>query len=352
MQLQLNKTILFFLTTCALYGENTNYASLDIHTLTIPKESIFLNLSYLTLNSTVDFLNIRESTLSPSSKYNTAGDMDGLELGIMYGLSDNVMLSYKLTRQNIEYNGNNFINTKNEIFARYNTLQNQNSFLNSGLSLDVGFINNRLNDYYITNISDINSLSSKFNINESNGELIAHAEGAVAGDVVLKYYPWVGFEETYDNSLYLRALTGFHTTNGLYDFYIGVKRTRINNVLTANNELLEADSSNELFKNLARDETMFFAGTSLAYEISDYVIEFMYEYDYFQRESGLDYAKTNHIIDLNFVYKITKNASLYTGAKLMFQQLNGEIPYLYNEYSQEKYDRKYGYAKFGFLYHF
>ncbi|MNN81568.1 hypothetical protein D3C81_1984060 [compost metagenome] len=36
----------------------------------------------------------------------------------------------------------------------------------------------------------------------------------------------------------------------------------------------------------------------------------------------------------------------------MLHQFNGVIPYLYNKYTKNKYDKKYGYAKVGFVYNF
>lgn len=358
MRLELSKVVLLLLAVTTLSAKSMNYRVNNIHTMTMPKGEISLNLSYMSMNDTIDILDIKESELgSTASNFDALGDLSGYEVRLMYGLSSDLMFSYELSRQTITYNNNNLENTKNEIFARYNLLQNPYGVLNNGISVDVGFINNRLGNHYISNINDINEVAKRyfsdddFKIVPENGGLSAvHNNQSTS----LRYYPWIGLEETSDNSIYLRVLTGFHTDSSMYDFFIGAKKSKINNIVTANSELLELAAINgyDIYKDLRRTETMFFAGTSISYEIRDYVLEFMYEFDYFQRESNLDYINTNHIVDLTLDYKITQNLVVYAGGRLMYRQLNGQIPYLYNEYTQTTYDHKYGYAKIGIIYNF
>ena len=356
MNLTLNKaTFLFFIAT-SLFAKNINYAMSDIHTLTIPKNSLHLTASYMLINDSIDLLNVKQSVSGGNSNFNSLGNMNGYEFGLAYGLTDNFMISYKINQQKISYSNNDFENTKNEIFARYNVLQNSGAVFNSGISLDVGFINNSLKNIYITNIDDINKLAKRysggdFKIVPNNGGL-----DVVNGNqyTPLTYYPWVGLEDTSDNSLYLRALTGFHSDNGLYDFYIGMKYTKINNTITANDELLSLASNNNLniYKDLARTEEMYFLGTNISYDIYDYILEFAYEFDYFKRDSNLDYINFNHVVDLSLAYEVSKNLLIFAGGKFMYRQLNGQIPYLYNQYTQTTYDHIYGYAKFGITYNF
>ena len=262
VNLTLNKAPLFLLIATALCAKSINYAVSDIHTLTMPKDSLHITASYMLINDSIDLLSLKKSELGGSSNFDALGDMTGYEFGIAYGLRDDLMISYKINQQKITYNNNEFENTKNEIFARYNIFQNASAIFNSGVSLDAGFINNSLKNVYVTNINDINELSKRYS--NDNFQIVPNNGGL---DVVknnqsttLAYYPWVGLEDTSDNSFYLRALTGFHNDNSLYDFYIGMKYTKINNIVTANDELLSLASTNNynIYKDLQRTENMFF----------------------------------------------------------------------------------------------
>jgi len=92
------------------------------------------------------------------------------------------------------------------------------------------------------------------------------------------------------------------------------------------------------------------AGFNYTLESKDFIYEIGFEYDKFIRDEGLDYIDFNYIIDADISYKLSKQILLFAGAKIMYRQLNGEIPYLYNEYSQTSYDHKYGYTKYGLQY--
>ena len=354
MQSKLNKILFLLVGVTSLYAQNFKYANFDLHSLTIPKNTIFINAGYMVVNKSIDIFKMRDLTLNGS-----IGDLNGLALGVLYGISKNIMVSYKFTRENIKYNGNTLTNTKNDIYLRYHLFGDTSAKFNSGVSLDVGFVNNSMNNLYVTNIADINTLAKRYFPNknvfikqESNGALSLYNGNTYTDN--LQYNPWVGLQNTSDNSLYLRALSGFHKQYYSIDFYAGVKRTKIKNELVVNDELAQIALSHgyNLQRNLNRDENMFFAGTSVAYEINNFIIEGMYEYDRFQRNSSLGYMNSNHIIDMSLDYRLTKHLLLYTSAKLMLHQLNGQIPYLYNKYTQTTYDHKYGYAKFGFVYYF
>jgi len=178
---------------------------------------------------------------------------------------------------------------------------------------------------------------------------------------------------TNDNSKYIRFLTGYYNKNSIFDFYIGYKTTKINTILTLNNlnklkELYKelevfaskydkdiSDSKSlldEIEQNLARDEKMYMLGMNYTLESKRFIYEFGLEYDKFIRDSGLDYIDFNYVLDMDIAYKYSKNTLLFTGAKILYRQLNGEIPYLYNQYTQTSYDHKYGYARFGVQYSF
>ena len=166
--------------------------------------------------------------------------------------------------------------------------------------------------------------------------------------------PYIALKNTYDKSKYFRILTGYYTTNSILDFYIGIKQTTIYNTITANDELvkLAKDQGYDLKRSLNRDEQMYMLGFNYTIESKKFIYELNMEYDKFIRDRGLDYIDYNFITDATISYKLTNNILLFSGAKIMYRQLNGIVPYLYNQYTQTSYDHKYGWARFGVQYSF
>lgn len=353
MKLLLNKALFFSLFGLSLFGENFEYKSGDIHTLTQIPNKMEVNLQYILLNDVVDMLNFKSKEFD-SSTANAIGDMDGYKAKLTYGISDNLMVRYTIARENFEYSGNKIKNTMNEIFIRKNLFQ-KDSF--SGVSFDIGAISNQLGDYYISDIDDINELSKRYYPEKDYKlELSNNSLYAISGNntTTLYYNPWVGLEDTNDMSFYCRAITGLNSKNKILDLYVGIKKTKINNKIVANQELVDVAASYDINieKNLARDEIMYFTGVSGSYDGKIFGIEYSYEYNKFKRDSGLDYVDYNHIIDVTLDYKYSKDLVFYTGGRAMYRQLNGQIPYLYNKYTQTTYDHKYGYARAGIIYRY
>jgi hypothetical protein len=166
--------------------------------------------------------------------------------------------------------------------------------------------------------------------------------------------PFVALKDTSDESIFIKILTGFYANHSLSDFYIGYKKTKIKNLITTTDEIkkLAADEGYDLEKRLDRDEKMLFFGFNYSKESGSYIYEFNYEYEKFFRDEGLDYINYNHIVNASISYTITKNFLVNIGGKIMYRQFNGQIPYLYNKYTQTSYDHKYGYASVGLQYNF
>ncbi|MEA2050937.1 MAG: hypothetical protein U9O56_09440 [Campylobacterota bacterium] len=323
MKYRLNKVVLFSLFAICLNGKNINYQSHYIHTLTTPKDDMTLSFAYLLLNDSVDILDIKESEFGQNDKYTSIGDLTGYDVRFTYGVSDNLMLSYNNSEQSIAYGNSNLTNNRNDIFLRYNFFNNSSDILNSGISIDLGYTKNKLFDKYFTNSNDIEELLKRYKY--SNIDV-----------------PWVGVVNTSDSSIYSRVLSGFCINNTIVDFFIGLKSTKIKNYVVSTSTTNNMD--------LSRDELIYSIGFNITQDFQAYFIELGYEYDRFSRDEGLDYIDFNHIVDLTLGYNIDKNFMIYTSGKAMYRQFNGQIPYLYNKYTQTTYDHKYGYATLGIKY--
>ncbi|MBD3842918.1 MAG: hypothetical protein IE909_13760, partial [Campylobacterales bacterium] len=315
--------------------------------------------------------------------FDSIGDLDGDELKIRYGLNHNLMISYTRTQHSVEFGNNNINNLQDDIFLRYNLFHNTNAVFNSGLSFDFGYVKNSLSDNYMRDtdqlkqyinripLDDIVAASDQigqykaddpevtkfdpFGTNPNVGDYYyIDTDGSKVTidninemiDQVLDTNSYIALLDTHDASFYLRALTGMNTTNHIFDLYMGLKKTDIQNTIVGSIKDIK------IVKNLNRSETMYFAGFNYTLETKSFIYEFQMEYDKFKRDSGLDYIDYNYIIDANIDYKISQKMLFYVGGKIMYRQFNGQIPYLYNQYTQTTYDHKYGYAKMGIQYRF
>jgi hypothetical protein len=360
----------FLLLTVSLFAKNIEYAKHDLHTLTPPKDSFSVSLEYVLLNDTVDLLNLKSKELSGVKNLGSIGDIDGYNIGLRYAIRDDLMVSYNLTQTNLEYLSDTMKNLKHDIYLRYNLFQDNLSFFNSGLSVDVGYIRNSLNDFYLRDKNAINEMIKRVLPNEnaklleSDGitpfpnEPFPRAKGFYASfnNTITKLdeNPYISMTKTYDDSFYTRFLTGFYSNNQITDFYIGYKYSSIKNTISTTKQIIDL-AKNEgynLHKVLDRNEGMAFFGFNYSYDSGSFIYEFNYEYDRFFRDADLGYINYNHIINANISYVLNKNTLLSLGGKIMYRQFNGEIPYLYNEYTQSTFDHKYGYARFGLIYRF
>ena len=349
--------IIMLIITINATAQNINYAKHSKHTLVLPSSKVNISYAKIMMNDTVDVLKIKESEFGSSSNFDAIGDMDGYEAELQYGLTNKLMINYKKSVQNIDYSSSVLTNTQADIFLRYNLFQHQMAKLNSGLSVDVGFVTNKLQDYYMDDFEVMKNLVKKVDSTigmvQNNGKTYAKTKDGFGNDIYTPL-PYIALKDTKDSSEYIRLLTGYYTKYSVIDFYLGYKKTKIKNLITTTDEIIQMakDQGYEIEKRLDRDEKSYILGFNITLESKDFVYEFGFEYDKFIRDKGLDYIDFNYIFDLDLSYKYSKQILLFAGAKIMYRQLNGEIPYLYNQYSQTSYDHKYGYARVGIQYSF
>ena len=72
----------------------------------------------------------------------------------------------------------------------------------------------------------------------------------------------------------------------------------------------------------------------------------------FFRDDALDYLDSNSILGLDFNWYVTDRLVFTIGGELYHRQLNGIIPFLYNEYTQTTFDHTYGRMNLGIAYLF
>ena len=339
-----------------LFAQEIRYAYSNYHAMMPVEKSFSIVAEYQKLNDTLDVFNIKSQELGATAKkFASIGDMDGGKISLSYGINKNFALFLSPQLQDIQYGSGTLKNFNIDGFVRYNIFDND--LQNSAISIDLGFSYNKAEDMSYTQIDLLNSLaqkiSNRFKLIASKGQYYI-IEPSTGNYVRLTQRPELTLQNLKDYSFNLRALAEkkidtFFYLSGFMEF----RYTKIFSTITANSEIV--NKANQygypLPINLDRDEKQLRLGFNISYGKS-IITECTYYYTRLFRDSGLGYINYNHVLDLNFIKPITHNLFGYIGGKLMYRQFNGEIPYLYNKYSQTTFDHKYGYAKIGVGYVF
>jgi len=266
----------------------------DVRAFVLPEDTISIRASYLRANDSVDFLNLNDKA-DAGDIYSGLGNSSGMDFALSYGAHQFLSLYYNFEALNIHYAGGSVENRRNELFARINFYDTPHYSFDA-LSLDLGYIRNSADDF--NNLSDLS-----------------------------------------DNSYYMRLLLGSKFTSSLLNFYGGFKYSSITTTLNATN--------------IDRDERALMVGISYTQEMSNYILDANYEYmRMVGRDSGLSDNKSNHVINLNLSRAFSEDFLIFIGTKIMLNQFNGIVPYLYNTQTQSAFDKTYSLVKVGFVYNF
>jgi hypothetical protein len=277
-----------------LYADDVAATIEDVRAFVLPTDSMTLRISYNRANDAVDPLNFND-TAEVGSPYSALGDSSGIDLLVGYGLHQFFSLYYNFEALNIHYAGGLVENRQHDLYTRINFYDTPHYSFDD-FSMDVGYIYNSAADF--NNMHDLS-----------------------------------------DNSFYFRLLLGSKFSSALLNFYTGFKYTSIDGYLHTND--------------IGRNEKSLMLGSSYTLEFSRYILDAKYEYTrIFDRESLLTENKHNHIFDINLAYTYHDNLLLYIGSKIMLNQFNGLIPYLYNTQTQAAFDKTYSLLKIGFVYNF
>ncbi len=335
----------------------------DIRSFPLPKGRIGIRANYNRINDTIDIFDIKQKELGSAARFGSIGDSSGIDLSLAYGAGEFYSFYYNYERLNLHYIDSKLKNNKNEFYTKVNIYQNNMRFFET-LSADIGFVRNSAADLDIKDKNQLNKMIQK--VNPIPG-LTIDGNAIKYKGYELKYSdpvtneplpPYISIGDMSDNSLYLRMLTGMHYETNIFDLYAGLKYTKIYTTITV--EPKSNQSMQDLLKskgyepvNLDRSEKSFFLGFNYTVEFSSFIFDLNYEYlTIWGRDDVVKKTDDNHIINSALSYIVNKNLLLFVGGKLMLHQFNGVIPYLYNKYTKNKYDKKYGYAKVGFVYNF
>lgn len=339
-----------------IYATNITYILHDKHAFTLKEDKSILSIEYQKVNDTIDVFNVKKSELK-SNSFSSIGDLDGYKINFYYGLSNDSMILTHLKRQDIEYGSGKLINY-NANFSYKNKFYEDE---NKALSVDFGMIFNKGNNLKFKNKNYLSTLAKRF-FDVKDVKITNNSIGVIKKDnsteiLNLKEAPYIKIFNLNDSSLFL-SLNAEKIFNNFYlDFFVSGKYTHINtkikaHIIPKDEASKEKISKYKLTKNLNRDESSIDIGFNTTFINKIFITEFSYAYRRLFRSKDLDYVNYNHIINLDFTFPISNKTALFIGGKLMYRQFNGEIPYLYNKYSQTTFDHKYGYARIGAIFRF
>ena len=354
--------LIIILLSSFVFGDKIdgNFTTMDVRSSLLSKNQLFIKASYNRINDTIDILNLKATQLG-SSNYGSIGNAIGIDLSLGYGINKLASIFFVHESLNIHYIDDMLENRKNELFLKINPLRDINSTMIDSVSIDFGFINNTSSDLDIKKDSILNSMFQKIKPNSdfklSDGTLTYDGKTVILLDrYSKKVYPFIKISNMNDNSFYIRAIAGKKIQNSKIDFYAGLKTTNITTEISlepADNTLLQDAIDSLSIPNLNRSEKSLFMGFIYSFKFKSYLFESNYEYmRMFQRAKEISYTNQNHILNATVSKIITDNFLIFIGGKAMINHFNGVIPYLYNKYTKTKYDKKYGYAKIGFVFNF
>jgi len=355
-------TQLMILMALPLCAEEMVYGKNNLHAFLPTEKQGDITLSFEKVNDTLDIFNIKESEFGDSSvKSENLGDMDGIGFNFGYGFSDKLYLNTNFNQKRLEYSGSTLVNDKFDLYLRYQVYRENNM----ALAVDGGYTINSAKDTYIYDLNSINrglkglSSGNSIQLKEvgDHYKIVYRDKSGLVKSLSLSERPSIGIVNTKDESFYTRLIGSYREKEWLFDSYLGYREIKIKN--ETDSSLLNEKSSDlqkELSKidfSQSRTDGMFFGGLGVNYKINEELSTSLnYQYNKMLRVDCLDETDMNHIFNLNTTYKINSDFSLYLDAQLMLNQFNGEIPYLYSNYTQTTFDHKYGFLELGINYIF
>jgi hypothetical protein len=361
------KSFIKFLLLCgiSLSASDVTPATSEISAFAIPKNKLSIRGTFNYLDKDIDLFN--SISKSESRDYGYIGKLNGADLSFRYGIHKHISLFYNFQALNLDYFNQDITNIKNELFVRVNFYDVPN-YIFDAFSMDIGLIRDASSDLHIKDPSSFVKLTKKIrpnidNLNALNGNLlyegktISNQRDITTGKAL---NPTLFISDLSDNSFFIRFLWGNRFATSYFNFYTGLKYSDVSTKISYSPKSSENPSYKSLASkfgaddDLGRSEKDIFAGLNVVFETQNYIFDLNYEYDRLFGRGDLTLGDHNHnsIFDINIATKINRDFLIYIGGRAMTNQFNSVIPYMYNDYTQDTFGKRYGYVKLGFVYNF
>lgn len=330
-------------------------------------ESLEVSLQYGKMNDMLDFFNIRDSELGSSQQAIDIGDYSHLKLGVGYAPFVDTMLQGQISKRTVDYGKDSIDVLSYDLSARY-LLKPPTLTSPTSVSMDVGIKGNEGKKLSVTSAEDIsyylNKIGSSIEVSETEDYLWftkTLTDSTVSVGLPKDQNPEISIDSMSDRTLYGRIGFGVAMERFFPSLYIEGGHTEISTKIDTNMDDIAGETFQDLFStytdfpiDLGRNEKYGALGLELSF-VGPWDTLFHAAYEYkriFRSSSKLDYMKDNHTLRADVSYNVTPNLSVSLGGVYLQHQLNGDIPFLYNQYTQTTFDHRYGWAEVGIRYLF
>lgn len=342
-----------------LFSSNFQYLIFNKHGVALPENLHSVRFGYQYYDEKIDFYNMKEKELgSSSSKFGNIGDMDGYDLEYRYGINKRNSFFFNLKLEKIEHTATTLNNRKIEIFDKI-LLSDSLKYVDA-VSMDVGYINNTSSSLDIKKDTYVTSLINRIRPN-SGIKIIDGVFHSGRTTVTIydndwnKLYPYVSINDLSSSSFYLRFIASkVFKKKLMIDAYASYQKTDVNSkidVYPKNHSFFDSIIGDLDIPNLNRKEDSYTLGFSITKRWREYLYEMNYERIKIKRDK-LKLINENEILNISLSKEINKKTLLYLWGRIMNNQFNSDLPFLYNKYTETQFDKKYGYINFGFVYNF
>jgi len=352
---------LLLLTTLLSAEENPFGRALLLNhpsSVTLNQKEVELSLEYGIVNSTIDVFNIKSQEVSQERAESSFGDYDHLRAHLNIGLTDNDMILVDLITRDINYGSSSIISRHYELGYRH-------SFA-PWVALDVTFKANDADDIRLTDANDLNSTVHKIDSRLSIDHISAlyiwfykTGDNSITYGVPYVDTPYASLTEMYDLTGSARLTFGQAYKDIYPNFFLEAGYTYASAL--ANTNMFDDPYNNlpssieekipSLPIDLTHSEVYTTVGINsfihLPWNFGAYA---EYNFQYFFRDKEFTEGNTNQTIILELNYAVIQRLTAAVSGIYFHQQLNGVIPFLYNEQSQNSFDHKYGWAAFSLSY--
>jgi hypothetical protein len=338
--------------------------------LPLLKGKIEVGLDYQRINETIDILDVRENDyakLNSADRATTPGDLWGVRLMLNYGLFDRTTLISSFQYRHQDY-GFDAMGIKTvDLAVKQGLLDGRDRWF-PGLALDAGIRFNWAAATLYNDQKEINAIVQRMSPGTNvkiriDQNFVWFDQEFDDGRISLgtrrqgRPDPQVSIGDLKDFSSYMRLTGGKIWGHFFPNLFIEYGHTEISsNVDTTLTEYIPEDFHDDLPRfpiELSRSENYIKSGMGLSIKLPFKTL-FQLEYDYLKlyRDDNLGYMDDNNIIKADISYFVSPALVLHLGGIYFERQLNGEVPFLYNKYTQTTFDHPYGYANIGLIYYF
>ena len=320
MKLYKKLVITLFTTLITLHASTITPSTQTISAFPNPQNLITIKANIKYLDNDIDIFNDIGS--SKRDNFGHIGKLFGADLNFRYGYSKHISFLYNFGINKFDYIDSSLNNTKNELIARVN-IYDVPSYIFDLFTIDIGVSRNSGDS---VDIKNTNAISKITDISKQNGS-------------------YLQLSDMSDNSFFIKAIWGNRFASSILNIFSSIKYTNISTTLN-----FKPKTDNNI--DLGRDEKTLGAGINFVTESENFIYDINYRYlRVFSRGISNTNENHNNIFGLDISYKANRSLLLYFGGNIMLNGYNGVIPYLFNRYSKDSFDR-YGFVKIGLVYNF